>query len=132
MYLYEEHVRDDTVKEHLKQMYANVVERSGQTVEMTQSNQEGPASTGDRESKAATTDRNPSEEICHIAQSLIQAVDEEVQEPEYSAAEMSSVALQYSPITIKELLDYSHTEAWLDADGIDDPDCSQAEEMSAV
>ncbi|KIK96189.1 hypothetical protein PAXRUDRAFT_139024, partial [Paxillus rubicundulus Ve08.2h10] len=86
---------------------------------------------------------------------LIQAVDEEDQEPEYSAAEMSSTVQQYSPLTIKELLDYSCAEAWLgsfyqtaiqcldddpelyqlldlDVDGIDDPDYSQAEEILAV
>ncbi|KIK81256.1 hypothetical protein PAXRUDRAFT_71039, partial [Paxillus rubicundulus Ve08.2h10] len=127
MYVHEEHVRNDAVKKHLND----------------QEDLEGPASNS--EGLGATTGRSPSQGISCIAQSLIQVVDKEDQEPEYSAAETSSTAQQYSPITIKELLDYSHAEAWLgsfyqtaircldddlelyqllnlDADGIDDPD----------
>ncbi|KIK99448.1 hypothetical protein PAXRUDRAFT_132034, partial [Paxillus rubicundulus Ve08.2h10] len=93
MYVHEEHIQYDTVKKcHNDQ-------------------EEGPASSS--EGLGATTGRGPSKGISHITQTLIQVVDEEDQEPEYSAAEMSLDAQQYSPITIKELLDYSCAEAWL-------------------
>ncbi|KIK93774.1 hypothetical protein PAXRUDRAFT_144328 [Paxillus rubicundulus Ve08.2h10] len=150
MYVYEEHVCDDTIKKCLKQTHADVVEgRSGQTehtpslggsvslmTKMIQSDQEAPASNS--EGLRATTGRSPSQGLICIAHKA-----------------SFNIQQQYSPITIKEILDYSHAEAWLgsfyetaiqclyddlelyqlldlDADGIDDPDFSQAEEILVV
>ncbi|KAF9220206.1 hypothetical protein BS17DRAFT_852627 [Gyrodon lividus] len=160
LYVHKEHICDDAVKKRLKCNHADIIEEKlvggvHYLAAVVKSRWQQPATSNQQEDPArdGPSPTARSQGIWEDFRSLIQAVDEEEQEPEYSAVEMSTATLQYSHISIKDLLDYSCTELWLgsfyktaiqclddlelyqlldlDAEGIDDPDHSQREDMLA-
>jgi hypothetical protein len=114
MYVHEEHVRDDAVKKRLKRKYADVVEETapgtsnqaqasqtaaqqtshtpshGGNASATSERQEDPASEG-----TISTIGTGGQGIRQVAQTLIQAVEEEDQEFENSAAETPDLLMSH-------------------------------------
>lgn len=160
LYVHEEHICANTVKQRLKRQYADEKSEPAMDLEagttessemapsgddMTSQGHDGASHGGDTDADQSLT---WSHGIREVAESLIQAVDEEEQ------TLSSPASPQYNPIPIKTLLDYSESkaESWLgpfyktavrcldddlelyqlldlDAEGINDPDHSQVEEM---
>ncbi|KAF8433041.1 hypothetical protein L210DRAFT_3507308 [Boletus edulis BED1] len=151
------------VKQRLKRQYADIIEEksgaaesesvpSGDCDHQRESESRDDVASQEHEGTSSITNDSPTQShgIREVAQSLIQAVDEEEQ------TQNSMASPQYSQIPIKTLLDYSesHAESWLgsfyktaarcldddlelyqlldlDAEGINDPDHSQVEDMLA-
>ena len=128
LYVHEEHVRDDAVKHRLKHQYADVIKDKSESATMTvaagSATLEAVQDDSDLTSEgfewpaANNFSMTQSHGIREVAQSLIQAVDEEEQNSELETASVyrnSSTLTQYSRIPIRTLLDYSepHAESWL-------------------
>ncbi|KAG1865765.1 hypothetical protein DFJ58DRAFT_150785 [Suillus subalutaceus] len=154
MYVHEEHVRNDVVKKRLRCRHCNTEDTDKaeptQIVHAVGGDLLGESS--EREPRSLAFERRG---ISDVAADLIRAVQEE---EEISATEtmhsvpVSAAGGSFSHIAIKDLLDYSHAEEWLgsfykvairgldaelelyelldlDAEGVDDPDFPQADDV---
>ena len=155
MYLHEEHIRAGSVKKRLKRRYCDGpnndpdLELSGSSGTATQDLDDAGASGDSCQSSAVARE---SRGLQQIAAHLIQAVADE---ESLSASEMMHTAANppaFQLIPIKDLFDFSRAEDWLgsffhtairgldaeielyelldlDAEGIDDPEFPQADEI---
>ncbi|KAG1893565.1 uncharacterized protein F5891DRAFT_962744 [Suillus fuscotomentosus] len=156
MYVHEEHVRNDVVKKRLQRRYCDTEATDKaeptQVVHAVGDNLSGESS--EREPRSLAFDRRG---ISDVAADLIRAVQEE--EEISTTESMHSVPIgaagasgSFSRIAISDLLDYSRAEEWLgsfykvairgldaelelyelldlDAEGIDDPDFPQVDDV---
>lgn len=146
MYVHEEHVRNNVIKKQLKCQYCDEKESAE-----TQATNDSDAGSGSQEQHSIAFERQG---ISQLAQNLIQAVDEE---EAVIAEEMMHSAPTTDPFTripISDLLDYSRTKEWLgsfyktairgldaelklyelldlDAEGIEDPEFPQVDDVLA-
>ncbi|KAG2096972.1 uncharacterized protein F5147DRAFT_778116 [Suillus discolor] len=140
MYVHEEHVRNDVVKKRLQRRYCDTeaTDKAEPTQVVHAVGDDLSGESSEREPRSLAFERRG---ISDVAADLIRAVQEE--EEEISATEsMHSVPIgaasaggSFSRIAINELLDYSHAELELyelldlDAEGIDDPDFPQVDDV---
>ncbi|KAG2145420.1 uncharacterized protein EDB93DRAFT_1287455 [Suillus bovinus] len=146
MYVHEEHVRNNVIKKQLKCQYCDEKESA-----KTQATNDSDAGSGEQEQRSIAFERQG---ISQLAHNLIQAVDEE---EAVVAEEMMHSAPTTDPFTripISDLLDYSRAEEWLgsfyktairgldaelelyelldlDAEGIEDPEFPQVDDVLA-
>jgi len=130
LYVHEEHVHDNAVKNRLKRQHADVAEdKPGSATvagpiasEATTNWQDNSGSTSGEEPECPGVNDGQTQSASHgireVVESLIQAVDEEEQNESVETQNPSTgypPSVQYNRIPLRTLLDYSepYAESWL-------------------